>query len=138
MISKAVREFLQENTLGVLGTHRADRGVRQSVVYYALDGQRLLISTESKRGKTRDVIRERKESLCVVGRSAPYPSVTLEGPARVLTSGIGHATAMVMARILEQGTVEPPTEDDLAAADRVIIEIAVDRVYGANYLPQEP
>jgi PPOX class probable F420-dependent enzyme len=134
MISDAVRAFLQDNPVGVLGTRRADGTVRQSVVYYAVQGDRLLISTESKRAKARDVRRDRWASLCVAGTSAPYPSATLEGLARVVPTGISADTGAVWSRIPGMAGTEPPAEADLTAADRVIIEIIVDRVYGVSYI----
>jgi PPOX class probable F420-dependent enzyme len=137
MISDAVRDFLQENPVGVLGTLPADGRLRQSVVYYAIDGDRLLVSTEAKRAKARDVARNNRASLCVVGTSRPYPSATLEGPARVRTTAIGADTGAVMARITGMETAEPPTDEQLTAAGRVIIEITVERVYGISYIKTE-
>ncbi|MFI6317158.1 pyridoxamine 5'-phosphate oxidase family protein [Nonomuraea sp. NPDC050556] len=117
----------------MLATTRTDGGVRQSVVYFALDGDRLLISTEPARAKAKDVQRTGRASLCVVGTAAPYPSVTLEGTARIRTAGIGADTARVWSRIGGQ-SVEPLSDGDLEAMNRVVLEITVQRVYGASYL----
>jgi hypothetical protein len=46
-------------------------GIRQSVVYFALDGDRLLISTEPGRAKAKDVQHTGHASLCVIGAAAP-------------------------------------------------------------------
>jgi PPOX class probable F420-dependent enzyme len=131
MISDSVRAFLAESPLAVLGTLRADGGIHQSVVYYAIDGDRLLISTEGNRTKAHNVLREQRASLCVVGTSPPHPAVTIEGPARVRTTGIAEDTTAVFARIT--GTEEPLKEEDLKAGNRVIIEITVDHVYGISH-----
>ena len=72
---------------------------RQSVVYYVRDGERLLISTESKRLKARDVRRTGWASLCVLGHEQPHPSAVFSGPAEILTEDIGPATAPIMQRI---------------------------------------
>ncbi|GAA2212502.1 hypothetical protein GCM10009850_079640 [Nonomuraea monospora] len=106
MIDRLVRDFLAHHTAGVLATTRPDGGTRQSVVYFALDGDRLLISTEPGRAKAADVRRTGRASLCVLGGAPPYPSVTLEGSARIRTTGIGPDTAAVWSRIggyLKQG-----------------------------------
>ena len=121
----------------MLGTLTADGSLRQSVVYFAIDGDRFLISTEANRAKTHDVARNNRASLCVVGTSRPYPSATLEGAARVRTTAIGADTGAVMARMLGEETSEPPTDEMLAAAGRVIIEIIVERVYGVSYIKTE-
>ena len=76
----SIREFLTAARLGVVCPIRPDGRPRQSVTYYIFDGDRVLISTESKRGEAREVIRDGWASICVMGQEAPYPSVTVEGP----------------------------------------------------------
>ncbi|MGP3936824.1 TIGR03618 family F420-dependent PPOX class oxidoreductase [Nonomuraea sp. KM88] len=135
MIDQPVRDLLDRQLTGVLATTRPDGTARQSVVYFALDGDRLLISTEPGRAKARDVARTGRASLCVMGGAAPYPSATLEGGARVRTEDIGGDTALVWSRIGDR-PVEPVSDSDLATMNRVILEIIVERVYGTSYLDQ--
>lgn len=135
-LSDDLRDFLDAHRVGVLATTAGDGKPRQSVVYYAREGERLLISTESKRLKARDVVRSGWASLCVLGHEQPYPSAVFSGPAEILTTDIGAATAAVMQRIA--GMDEPPepqTDEALAAIDRVILAITVERVSAANYIP---
>ncbi|WP_188194797.1 TIGR03618 family F420-dependent PPOX class oxidoreductase [Nonomuraea sp. SYSU D8015] len=133
MIEPVVRDLLARHPAGVPATTRPDGGVRQSVVHFALDGDRLLVSTEPARAKAKDVRRTGRASLCVVGAAPPYPSVTLEGVARIRTAGIGPDTARVWSRIGGQNA-GPLSDADLAAMNRVIVEITVERVYGGSYL----
>ena len=108
---------------------------RQSVVYYARDGDRLLVSTLAGRLKTKDVERSGWASLCVMGHEQPYPSAVFSGPAAILTEDIGTKTAAVMQRVA--GLPEPPapqTDAALAEVGRVILEIAVDRVSAVNHM----
>jgi PPOX class probable F420-dependent enzyme len=131
-----LRDFLDRQRVGVLATVRSDGKPRQSVVYYAPDGDRLLISTESKRLKARDVLRAGWASICIRGDEQPYPSATFSGPAEILTEEIGRSTARIMQRIA--GTDEPPepqTDDALAAIDRVILAIAIEEVTAVSYVP---
>jgi PPOX class probable F420-dependent enzyme len=135
VLTDDLREFLDAHRVGVLATIAAGGRPRQSVVYYALDGDRLLVSTESKRRKARDVERTGWASLCVRGDKQPYPSAVFSGPAEILTTDIGPATAAIMQRIA--ATSEPPepqTDEALAAIDRVILAISVERVSAVNYL----
>jgi PPOX class probable F420-dependent enzyme len=137
VLSDELAEFLDGHRAGVLATKSAKGRPRQSVVYYARDGERLLISTESKRLKARDVKRTGWASLCVLGHEQPYPSAVFSGPAEILTEGIGPATASVMQRIA--GTPEPPepqSDDALAAIDRVILAITIERVGPVNYIDE--
>jgi PPOX class probable F420-dependent enzyme len=135
VLTNELRDFLDAHRAGVLATIAADGVPRQSVVYYARDGERLLISTESKRWKARDVRRSGWASLCVRGDEQPYPSAVFSGRAEILTKDIGPATAAVMQRIA--GTPEPPepqSDEALTAVDRVILAITVERVAAVNYI----
>jgi nitroimidazol reductase NimA-like FMN-containing flavoprotein (pyridoxamine 5'-phosphate oxidase superfamily) len=78
-------DFLDAHRVGVLATVDKAAMPRQSVVYYVRKEQRLLISTESKRLKARDVRRSGWASLCVLGHERPYPSAVFSGPAEILT-----------------------------------------------------
>ena len=98
-LSPQLIDFLDAHRVGVLATVDEGDMPRQSVVYYVRDGQRLLISTESKRLKARDVRRSGWASLCVLGHERPYPSAVFSGPAEILTENIGPATAAIMQRI---------------------------------------
>jgi PPOX class probable F420-dependent enzyme len=134
-LTDQLRAFLDAHRVGVLGTVAEDGKPRQSVVYYARDGNRLLISTLSKRLKARDVGRTAWASLSVRGEEQPYPSATFSGPAEILTKDIGQQTARIMHRIA--GTEEPPepqSDEALAAVDRVILALTVERVSAVTHM----
>jgi PPOX class probable F420-dependent enzyme len=129
--------LLDANRVGVLATIGADDRPRQSVVYYARDGGRLLVSTESKRLKARDVERTGWASLCVRGDEQPYPSAVFSGAAQILTQDIGPPTSLVMQRIADlPEPPEPQSDEDLSAVDRVVLSIEIERVSAVNYLPE--
>jgi PPOX class probable F420-dependent enzyme len=134
-LTDELRHFLDAHRVGVLATIASDGKPRQSVVYYARDGDRLLVSTLSARLKAKDVQRAGWASLSVRADEQPYPSATFSGPAEILNEGIGPATARVMQRIA--GTEEVPevqTDEALAAVDRVILAIAVERVSAITHM----
>ncbi len=131
----ALREFLDAQIVGVLATEPPLGHARQSVVYYARDGDRLLISSVAGRRKVGDVEQTAWASLCVMGQERPYPSATFSGPAEILREGIGPATAAVAQRFM--GAEEPPdeqTDEALASVGRVIIAITVERVAAVSHL----
>ena len=132
-MEQVVTAFLDQVPVGVLGTQRADGTTRQSVVYFAAIDDAIYVSTERKRQKARDVLRTRRASLCVVGPASPYPSVTLDGPAAVIEAGIASITGRIFARMAGG---EPPalSDEHLAARDRVLIRIEIERVYGSSHL----
>jgi hypothetical protein len=134
-LSPQLIEFLDAHRVGVLATVDDVAMPRQSVVYYVRDEESLLISTESKRLKARDVRRSGWASLCVLGHERPHPSAVFSGHAEILTENIGPATAAIMQRIA--GLPEPPAPESdaaLAAIDRVILAITIEAVSAVNYL----
>ena len=135
VMTDVLRDFLDSNRVGVLATASPGAKPRQSLVYFARDGERLLISTLADRLKARDVRRSAWASLCVMGHEPPYPSATFSGPAEILTSGIGIPTAEVMQRITGAAErPEPLTDEALAEAGRVVLAITVERVTATNYI----
>jgi PPOX class probable F420-dependent enzyme len=134
-LSDQLRALLDANTVGVLATVAPDGTPRQSLVYFARDDERLLISTLTDRLKARDARRNGWASLCVMGHEAPFPSASFSGPAEILTEKIGAPTAKVAQRIT--GSSEPPepmSDEALAEAGRVILAIGIERVTAASHL----
>jgi PPOX class probable F420-dependent enzyme len=134
-LTQELREFLDTNAVGVLATLAADGRPRQSLVYFARQGDRLLISTLTDRLKASDVRRAGWASLCVMGHEPPYPSATFSGPAEIVTEDIGQPTAKIMQRIAQ--TAEPPepmSDEALAEAGRVVLAIHIDRVSAASHI----
>ena len=135
-LTSELQAFLDAQPAGVLATLTPDCHARQSFVYFARDGERLLVSTLADRLKTRDVRRTGWASLCVMGHDAPYPSATLSGPAEILTENIGAATAAIAQRITRAEVPPEALSDDvLAEAGRVVLSITVERVGATSYIP---
>ena len=136
-LTESLREFLDDHAVGVLATATANGRPRQSLVYFARDRDRLLISTLADRMKARDVRRSGWASLCVMGHEPPYPSAAFSGPAEVLTQGIGAPTAMIVQRMTGAAEPqEPMTDEALAEVGRVILAITIERVSAASYIPE--
>jgi PPOX class probable F420-dependent enzyme len=134
-LSPELHEFLDSQPVGVLATLAADGRPRQSLVYFARAGDRLLISTLADRLKARDVTRTGRASMCVMGHQPPYPSATFSGPAEILTTGIGPASAAIVQRITAAAQPpEPMSDEALAEAGRVILALTVETVTAASYI----
>lgn len=128
-------EFLDAQQVGVLATASPDGRPRQSLVYFARDGERLLVSTLADRLKARDIRRTGWASLCVMGHEPPYPSATFSGRAEILTENIGIPTGRVMQRITRAAEPPEPLSDEaLADAGRVILAITIERVSAEKYI----
>ena len=134
-MTDAVRDFLAAQPVGVLGTTRADGSIRQTLVYHVLDGDRVLVSTLAPRAKARDVRRTGRASYCVFAHEKPFASLTVEGPAEILTTGIAAPTEKILSRITGRPPGGPLTDEVLGAMGRVILALTVERVYGVSYVP---
>lgn len=134
-LTDELQAFLDSQQVGVLATLSPQGRPRQSLVYFARDGDRLLVSTLRDRLKAVDVRRSGWASLCVMGHESPYPSATFSGPAEILTEDIGSPTASIMQRITQAAERPQPLDDEaLAEAGRVILAISVNRVAATNYI----
>jgi len=130
-----LRRFLDGQPVGVLATRSAEGNPRQSLVYFAREDDRLVVSTLANRLKAQDVRRSGSASLCVMGHEPPYRSATFSGQAEILTEDIGPLTARVMQRMTR--APEPPeamSDEALRKVGRVILAITVERVTAASYI----
>jgi hypothetical protein len=128
-----VRAFVESHIAGVVAVEATDGHARQSVVYYFLDDDTIKISTMGRRLKAHAVERTGWASICVMGSERPFPYATLAGSARIVRKGIGPDTARLFA-VFAPDAAEPKTDEELAAMDRVILEIQVERVGPVGYI----
>lgn len=75
-LQEKVRAFLKEPRFGVFATSKRDGTPQQSVVWYDLDGDDILMNTAVGRAKNSNLRRDSRASLCVAD---DYRYVTLEG-----------------------------------------------------------
>ena len=75
-LAENVRAFLREPRFGVFATSKRDGTPQQSVVWYDLDGDTILMNTAVGRAKNSNLRRDGRASLCVADG---YRYVTLEG-----------------------------------------------------------
>jgi hypothetical protein len=71
-----------------------------------------------------------------MGHEPPYPSATFSGPAEILTTGIGPATAAIARRVTGAAEAPEPSDEALAEAGRVILALTIERVTAASYIPR--
>ncbi|HEU5347973.1 MAG TPA: PPOX class F420-dependent oxidoreductase [Ktedonobacterales bacterium] len=89
-----VRAFLLEPRFAVLATTKRDGTPQQSVVWYDVDGDTILMNTAVGRDKNNNLLRDERASLCVPDG---YRYVTLEG---TVTTNDDQATAQAGIRRL--------------------------------------
>jgi PPOX class probable F420-dependent enzyme len=122
--------YIGANRRGVLVTLKRDGRPQISYVAYLLDDDgEVKISVTKDRAKTRNVLRDPRVSLSVVGPNW-YEYVVVEGMGRIIEEG-----ALPVLRRVYEGVSGKPHPDwaDFDAAmvrdGRVVLSIAIERLY---------
>jgi PPOX class probable F420-dependent enzyme len=76
VLTPEIRAFLEEPHFGVLATIGRDGSPQQTVVWYELQGDEILMNTKRGRSKDENLRRDARVSLCV---EDGYRAVTLVG-----------------------------------------------------------
>jgi len=79
------RAFVRKHRTAVFGYGRKHDGPAQSVVYYVMDGDDILVSTMGARAKAKAVTRLGKVSLCVLDEQWPPTYLVVYCDAKVET-----------------------------------------------------
>src|SRR5579859_3536525 len=80
-LSPAARAFLSEERFAVLATINANGTPQQTVMWYELRGDTVVMNTTTTRVKGRNLARDRRLSICVADG---YRFVTVAGEARLV------------------------------------------------------
>ncbi len=99
--------FLNANRFCVVAYNRKDGPPAVTPVYYVVDGDDILISTQANRAKGRVLARNPEVTVCVLTEGEPMPRyLTLYGHATIETKG----AVGLMMRVGEKMTGAPVPE----------------------------
>jgi PPOX class probable F420-dependent enzyme len=128
--------FVRDRKQGVLATIRANgRPQLSNIMYVPGDGDTFHISITDSRAKTRNLRRDPRASLYVVGDSF-YQYVVLEAAAELMpvTTDPHDATADLLVDYYRKGSGEHPDWEEYRAAmvtdGRLILRLVPERAYG--------
>jgi PPOX class probable F420-dependent enzyme len=123
------RSFLESHRLCIVAYVRTSGPPAMTPVYYALDGDDIVISTTRSRAKARVLARHPAVSLCILGEQPPFPYLTVYGRARIEDSG----AVETMMRVGERMTGQPVPESARSALEqrarhegRVVLRVTPD------------
>lgn len=126
-LQENVRAFLKEPRFGVLATINEDGTPQQSVIWYDLHGDDILMNTRAGRVKERNLRRDARASLCVLDG---YRYVTVEGAVELIDD---QTTAQADIRQLairydgeESGNKQ--AEETFSKQQRVTIHLKINKV----------
>jgi PPOX class probable F420-dependent enzyme len=122
-----VRAFLEEERFGVLGTVNADGSPQQTVMWFELRGDTIVMNTKRGRKKDRNLARDPRASLCI---EDGFRYVTLDGALETIED---QATAQadigaLARRYHDADTAEKMARDVFAPQERITLLLHVDRV----------
>lgn len=122
-----VRAFLEEPRFGVLGTINENGSPQQTVMWYELRGDTIVMNTKRGRRKDRNLLRDPRASLCV---EEGQRYVTLEGTIAIVDDeATAQADIAALARRYEgpeEG--ERMAREEFASQHRVSLVLTVNRV----------
>lgn len=122
-----VREFLEEPRFGVLGTVNADGSPQQTVMWYELRGDTVMMNTKRGRKKDRNLLRDSRASVCV---EDGFRYVTLDGTiAMVEDQATAQADIASLARRYHNAEeAERMARDVFGPQERITLLLTVERV----------
>jgi PPOX class probable F420-dependent enzyme len=122
-----VRTFLEEKRFGVLGTINESGSPQQTVMWYELRGDTVVMNTLRGRRKDRNLLRDPRASLCI---EDGYRYVTLDGAITMIEDqAVAQADIAALASRYEgpeQAAVM--VRDAFGKQERVTLLLDVDRV----------
>ncbi|HEY2551175.1 MAG TPA: pyridoxamine 5'-phosphate oxidase family protein [Streptosporangiaceae bacterium] len=128
MDSEQRRQFVRDHRTCVFGYGRQQHGPAMTIVYYATEGDDILVSTMAPRGKARAVRRDPRVSLCILDEKWPPTYLLVYGTA-VLEED-PDAGADMLGRVIEIMADQPvPAERKAQIAElareeqRVVIRV---------------
>lgn len=130
-IAENVRRFLAEPRFAVLATINVDGAPQQTVIWYLLEGDEIVMNTAVGRVKDANLRRDPRVSLCF---EDGYTYVTLTGQARLIEDQPTAQADIRRLAVRYHGADEGNrmAEEQFSRQQRVTIRVAVERVVADN------
>lgn len=125
-LSEQIRAFLEEPRFAVIATINPDGMPQQSVIWYQLQGDEILMNTAAGRIKTRNLERDPRISFCIEDE---YRYLTITGTATLIDE---QATAQADSALLSYRYLpKEPAESWIARfqkQQRISVRMTIDTV----------
>jgi len=131
------RNFVREHRTAIFGFSRAHDGPAMSIVYYAMDGDDILVSTMADRAKPKAVARNPKISMCVLDEQWPpsylqvYCDAVVETDFEIVVEVMMLIAGVMAGRPISED-VRPMVEEGARSENRVALRL---RPYSTFYTP---
>jgi len=126
-LSDAVRAFLQEKRFAVLATINADGAPQQTIMWYELQGDEIMMNTRDGRVKVGNFRRDPRASICVEDGER---GVTIQGTARLVEDPVIAQADIRRLAVLNHGPEEGAAmaENTFAKQRRLTIRLPIEHV----------
>ena len=132
VMNAKVREFLDEPRFAVLATLNADGMAQQTVMWYRLDGDHVMMNTARGRKKDLNLLHDRRASICV---EDGYRYVTIAGETELIDDQ-ERAQADIKALAIRyhgQERGEEMARDQFSQQERVTVLLSVSHVIANGF-----
>jgi PPOX class probable F420-dependent enzyme len=126
-LSDAVRAFLKEKRFAVLATINADGAPQQTIMWYELQGDEIMMNTRDGRVKAGNFRRDPRASICV---EDGYRGVTIQGTVRLVEDTEAAQADIRRLAVLNHGLEEgnAMAENTFARQRRLTIRLPIAHV----------
>ena len=136
VLDDAVRRFLEERRFAVLATVNPDGAAQQTVMWYELRGDHVMMNTARGRKKDRNLLRDRRVSICV---EDGYRFVTIEGVVELVED---QAVAQADIKALAERYDGPERAEEMARdrfrkQERITLLLPIGRVMTHGFDDEE-
>lgn len=129
-VSEAVRTFLRKPYFAVLATINVDGLPQQTVVWYELQGDEIMMNTQRGRIKDRNIVRDARVSICVPDG---YTAVTITGRAHLIDDQTTAQADIVRLAERYNGPERAKQQAaEFATQTRITIRVPIERVVAYN------
>lgn len=125
MLTEVVRRFLEEKRYGVVATINKDGTPQQTVVWYLLTDDEIIMNTAKGRLKERNLRRDPRLSFCV---EDGYHYVTIRGPVILTEEGAQRDIEALAARYEGEEQARHMMRTQFSKEDRVTVRLKIDKV----------
>lgn len=122
------RDFVRSHRTAIFGYNRREHGPALTAVYYVMDGDDLLVSTMTSRGKAKAVRRDPHVSMCVLDEKWPPRYILVYGTAKIETDfEVVVAHLVKIMELMAERALPPDTrqhcEEIVRREDRIILRV---------------
>ncbi len=122
------RDFVRRHRTAIFGYGRKEHGPSMTIVYYAMDGNDILVSTMANRGKAKALARNPSVSLCVLDERWPPTYLLVYCKARIETEPKAVVDLMMRIAGIMAGNpmpeeVRPMVEEGARLEQRVVLRL---------------